>query len=72
LGASQKLNDKFSAGILLDVAQSASAGNVGPIEATAYVSNKLSKTLKVQVNVLKGLSNGSPNFGFGAMITSVF
>jgi hypothetical protein len=32
----------------------------------------LSETLKVQVNVLKGLSNGSPDMGVGAMVTSIF
>lgn len=72
LGASRKINDRTSAGIMLDVMQSASPVGNGPIEVTAFASKKLSPTLKVQVNVLKGLSNGSPNVSAGAMVTSIF
>jgi hypothetical protein len=72
VGASRKINDKTSAGIMLDVAQSASPVGNGPIEVTAFASKKLSETLKVQVNVLKGLSNGSPDMGVGALITGIF
>jgi hypothetical protein len=72
LGASRKLGDKTTAGIMLDVMQSASPQGTAPIEVTAFMTKNLSKTLKVQANVLKGLSNGSPNMGAGAMITSIF
>ena len=71
-GASQKINDKTSAGIMLDIMQSASPAATGPIEVTAFATKKLSKMLKVQVSVLKGLSNGSPNMGVGAMVTGIF
>lgn len=72
LGASRKLSDKTSAGVMLDVMQSASPLGTAPVEATFFVTKNLSKTLKVQANVLKGFSNGSPNVGAGAMITSIF
>lgn len=72
IGASRKINDKTSAGIMLDVAQSASPAGTGPVEVTAFASRKLSETLKVQVNVLKGLSDGSPDTGVGAMVTGIF
>ncbi len=72
IGANQKLNDKLSAGIMLDAVQSASPAGAGPLELTAYVTKKLSSTLKVQASLLKGLSNGSPDYGVGGMIFSTF
>ena len=72
VGASRKINDMTGAGIMLDVMQSASPAGTGPIEATAFATKKLSKMLKVQVSVLKGFSNGSPNMGVGAMVTGIF
>jgi hypothetical protein len=72
LGASRKLGDKTSAGVMLDVMQSASPLGTAPVEATFFVTKNLSKTLKVQANVLKGFSKGSPNVGAGAMIISIF
>jgi hypothetical protein len=59
-------------GLMLDAAQSASPAGAGPVEVTAYVTKKLRDTLKVQGSLLKGLSDGSPDWGIGAMITSTF
>lgn len=72
LGASQKFNDNIDAGIMLDVAQSASPTGDGPIEVTIFASRKMSKTLKVQASVLQGFSKGSPDTGVGAMVTGIF
>jgi hypothetical protein len=72
VGASQMFSDKTSAGIMLDVAQSASPVGAGQLELTAFAAKKLSKTLKVQVNVLKGFADGSPDTGVGALVTSIF
>lgn len=72
LGANRKLNDRTSAGIMLDAVQSASPAGAGPRELTVYVAKKLSKTLKVQANALKGFSDGSPDWGIGAMVTRIF
>lgn len=72
IGASRKLNDRLSAGVMLDAVQSASPAGAGPVEVTAFVTKKLRDTLKVQASLLKGLSNGSPDWGIGAMITSTF
>jgi hypothetical protein len=72
VGASQKISDKLSAGVMLDVAQSSIAGGTGPIEVTAFVTKKLNKSLKVQVNAMKGLSNGSPDMGGGLLVTGMF
>jgi hypothetical protein len=72
IGASQKLDDINSVGGMLDVAQSPSPVGAGPETVTAFITHKLSDTTKVQPYVLRGLSNGSPDFGFGAMITGTF
>jgi hypothetical protein len=72
MGANRKLDDKLSMGLMLDAAQSASPAGAGPVEVTAYVTKKLRDTLKVQGSLLKGLSDGSPDWGIGAMITSTF
>lgn len=72
IGASQKLNPTTSAGVMLDVAKSPSAIGSAQREATLYVSQKIGPNLKVQANVLKGFSDGSPDFGGGIMITGYF
>jgi hypothetical protein len=72
LGASQNINDKISAGVMLDVEQSASPTGSGPVEVTFFASKKLSKQLKAQVSLLKGFSDGSADVGVGAMITGMF
>lgn len=72
LGVSQKTGDKDSVGVMLDVAKSPSPASGDQREATAYVSHKASDAAKVQVYVVKGFASGSPDFGFGAMITGAF
>ena len=72
LGISQKLDNTDSAGVMLDAAQSPSATGAGPKTVTAFLSHKISDSTKLQPYVLKGLSTGSPDFGFGAMITGKF
>ena len=72
IGASQKLSNTTSAGAMLDMATSSSPTGSDQLEATVYVSHKITPKLKVQANVLKGFANGSPDFGGGAMITSSF
>lgn len=72
LGISQKIDDKISAGLMLDVAQSSTELSPGTREITVYASKKLSKTLKVQANLMKGFSDSSPDFGGGMMITGTF
>lgn len=72
IGASRKLSKVTSAGVMLDVAKSPSATGSAQREATFYVSQKIAPNIKVQANVLKGFSNGSPDFGGGVMITGYF
>lgn len=72
LGASQKLGDKTSAGVMLDVAKSPGTSGAEQREATVYISQKITSNIKLQANVLKGFANGSPDFGGGVMITAYF
>ena len=72
IGASQKISDKTSAGAMLDVAQSSNTFSPGTSEVSVFVSQKINKTVKVQVSVLKGLSDSSPNYGAGGLITGTF
>ncbi len=72
VGASQKVSDKNSVGFMLYVQQAASTPGAGPKEVTLFLEHHLSKNVKVQANVLKGLSDGSPNVGVGGMIAATF
>ena len=72
LGISQKTGDKTSAGLMFDAAQSSSALSPGTRELTVFVANRISNTLKIQANLMKGLSDGSPDYGGGVMVTGYF
>jgi hypothetical protein len=72
LGVSQKLSNKTSAGAMLDMALSPSTNSADQLEAIIFVSQKVSPSLKMQANLLKGLSNGSPDYGGGFMVTGMF
>jgi len=72
LGASQKTGDTSSAGLMLDAAQPISDLSPGTRELTVFVSNRISSTLKIQANLMKGFSDGSPDYGGGLMFTGLF
>jgi hypothetical protein len=72
VGASQKLNDISSVGAALDAAQSSSELSSGTREFSVFYSRKINKTEKVSVYILKGFTDSSPDFGFGASITGTF
>lgn len=72
LGISQKTGDKTSAGLMFDAAQSSSSLSPGTRELTVFVANRISNTLKIQANLMKGFSDGSPDYGGGVMVTGYF
>ncbi len=72
VGASQKLSDDTSAGLMLDVAKSPSIYSGDQVDTTVYISQKISTNFKVQANLLKGFANGSPDYGGGVMLTGTF
>jgi len=72
LGAGRQYSQETSAGVILDLREKASATGYAQQELTAYVSHKLGKTWKAQAYAVKGFSNGSPEWGAGAMFTAAF
>jgi hypothetical protein len=64
-GISQWLDDKLSAGLMLDAAQRINDTNPGTRVLTLFMSNRLSPDLKLQANLIKGLSEASPDYGVG-------
>lgn len=71
-GISQKLDSTHNAGVMLDVAQSPTESNPATRELTLFMSDKLRKNLKLQANLMKGLSDASADYGFGVMLTGTF
>ena len=72
LGAGHKFSQETSAGLILDLREKVSATSFAQQELTVYVSHKLGKTWKAQAYALKGFSDGSPDWGAGAMFTVAF
>lgn len=72
LGVSQKIDDKTSAGAMLDVAQASTTLSAGTSELSVFISNKLNNTMKIQASLLKGLTDASPDFGGNLMLTGTF
>ncbi len=72
IGASEKLSNTSSAGVMLDMAKSSNIFSADQREVTVYLSQKLTPDIKVQAHALKGFSNGSPDFGGGVIITGYF
>ncbi len=69
LGGSQKLSETTSAGAMVNAAQSSSDAAPGTLDITAFASKKFSKTQKVQLGVLLGLSDASPDLGMSLMVS---
>ncbi len=72
IGVSQKLSDQTSAGVMLDIAKSPSTSAAGQQEVTVYISQKITSSIKLQADVMKGFSNGSADFGGGVTMTASF
>ncbi len=72
IGFSQKMGDRASAGLMLDVARSPSIYSANQREVTVFATQRISSDMKVQAHVLKGFSNGSPDLAWGAMLTGYF
>ncbi|HEY5995247.1 MAG TPA: hypothetical protein VIU46_11690 [Gallionellaceae bacterium] len=69
LGASSKTSESESIGIMLDVAKRPSATSGDQREVTLFVAQKTAAGNKLQMYILKGFASGSPNIGFGLMLT---
>lgn len=72
VGASQKLDKDTSAGVMLDIAQSSNSRRSNRRELILYASQKIAPDLKLQGNLIKGLSDNSADFGVGITIAGNF
>jgi len=72
LGVGHQYSQETSAGLILDLREKVSATSFAQQELTVYVSHKLGKTWKAQAYALTGFSDGSPDWGAGAMFTAAF
>jgi hypothetical protein len=72
LGVGHQYSQETSAGLILNLQEKAFPTGFPQQELTAYVSHKLGKTWKAQAYAVKGFSNGSPDWGAGAMFSAAF
>jgi hypothetical protein len=72
LGASYKVNDASNVGFSYDYRQRSSDTSFAQSEITAFLVHKFDKSWKAQAYLLKGFSDGSPDWGGGASIAYAF
>jgi hypothetical protein len=66
LGASHRLDERDSAGLVFDARQGAAPAPPPLRELTGFWTRKLDRAWRMQAYVLKGFARGSPDFGVGA------
>lgn len=71
-GMTYKIDDRMTSGLNFDARERVSATAYPMREVTAFVSNKLGSHAKAQLYVLKGLADGSPDWGAGASLAYAF
>jgi hypothetical protein len=72
IGASHLLSNVTTVGAMLDVAQGPSFAGSDRQEISAFVIQKMASKLDFQANVMRGLSDGSPDYGGGVLVTDHF
>ncbi len=68
IGFSHKLDAARAAGLAFDAQQAALSGGSGQSEITLFLNNKLDKKTRLTGYVVKGLANGSPDWGLGVTL----
>lgn len=68
LGLAHKLDTARTAGLEFDAQQAVTSGGSAASELTLYLRNAMDKKSKLTAYVLKGLSNGSPDWGIGVTL----
>src|SRR6266851_583730 len=68
VGGSYRMSSETSVGLAYDFRPRITAVGSPISEATAFVSQRLSRDLKLQFYGVKGFSDGSPDFGVGAIL----
>ena len=72
LGGVYKVDDMRSAGVTFDAREKVSNTSFPLRELTAFYAHKFDKKWKGQIYYLKGLSDGSPDWGAGANVSYMF
>ncbi|OFZ66942.1 MAG: hypothetical protein A2V79_05210 [Betaproteobacteria bacterium RBG_16_56_24] len=72
LGGNFQFTDQTSSGAEMRLSQKPSAAGAGQRELTVYASHRIGESLSVRGYALKGFSDGSPDSGFGVMVSSDF
>jgi hypothetical protein len=72
IGASQRFTAATSVGLVLDMAESPSPFSPSSRQLTAYLTQGVSNGLRVQVRVVKGLTDSSPNLGVGLIFIGAY
>lgn len=72
LGGAYKFGPQTSGGLIYDLREASTDSSSSLSELTAYVSYKFTETTKAQLYGVKGFSDGSPDWGMGAMVTMGF
>jgi hypothetical protein len=67
-----QFTDQTGAGAEVRLSQELTATGARPRELTAYVSHRINKRLNIRGYILKGFSDGSPDSGFGLLVSSAF
>ena len=70
LGGNYQFTGQTAAGAELRMSQKLYATGTGPRELVVYLSHRPDERLRISGYLLKGLSDGSPDSGIGAMITT--
>lgn len=72
LGASYKLDERDTAGVMLEGRQRVAPGGSPQRELTGFFVRKLDRFWKAQAYALIGLANGSPDWGAGLSLARPF
>jgi hypothetical protein len=72
LGGSQKMSDLDTLGVAYDYRQAVSSTSSELSEITGFWSRRIDRNWKMQTYLLKGLANGSPDWGAGISAAYAF
>jgi hypothetical protein len=72
LGGYYQVTGQTGGGVEMRVSQKPSSTGAEQRELTAYVSHSIDESLKMRAYVLKGFADGSPDSGFGLLVSSDF
>jgi hypothetical protein len=71
-GATYALDVRTSVGAAFDLRERTTAGGDGAAEVSAFLTHRVDNTWRVQAYVVGGLSDASPDFGIGGIVSYSF